>query len=177
MVFDQFDSPAGLWPPPEEPRQRPEPRRWIWAAMKPKDRQQRIRELQVWVAWLRREHEQHNDIPACWYRHRHARNILTALYLGWVRTYAAPQPPASPLAEADWINTLLALIPRLNLASCAASVHSPPPDRDAAAAALQRDAEEDFELYLATAEEMTGPAQHPAQAEARRLQEEANPPL
>jgi hypothetical protein len=173
---DAFDA-EGLWPAPDDPSTRSEPRRWVWAAMTPDERQQRMRELRLWVAWLRREHELHNDLPECWYRHRHAREILTALYLGWIRTYAAPQPPASPLAEADWINTLRALSSYLRLGSCAAGGHAPPPDRDTVIAAAASEAEEDFELYLATSREMTDPARHPAEAEARRLADEDNPPL
>jgi hypothetical protein len=175
-MFDPLGQPEGLWPAPKTARHS-EPRRWVWAAMQPRDRRARLREIAVWVDWLRRTFQLHNDVPPCWFRHPSAREIITALYLGWVRTYAAPQHPSGPLAEADWINTLFALAPRLHLASCVANGHQPPPDRDAAAAALQKNTGEDFELYLAASEEMTGPARHPAEAEARRLAEEANPRL
>lgn len=168
------EEPSGMWPtlPPLPPEVPPEPRRWVWEAMEPVERQQRLRDLAVWVDWIRVTFELHNTIPACWFRHPPVREHLTALYVGWVRIYAGPQEPQG-LAEADWLNTLHALTPRLKSGTCAAGTHQPPPALPATSSAAGMD----FEAHLATSPEMTAAARHPAEAEARRLNEEAQPPL
>lgn len=125
-MADPYSNPASLWPThsPEEPS---EQQRWVWSAMEPAERQERLRELAVWVDWLRTTFELHNSIPTCWYRHSPVVEHLTALYAGWIRTYAGEQVPGRELAEVDWINALHALTPRLQLAACAAGQHEEPP--------------------------------------------------
>ncbi|MFK4600506.1 hypothetical protein [Streptomyces pristinaespiralis] len=172
-MTDPLDNPAALWPDMPAAADAPEPRRWVWAAMSPPDRRARLREMAVWVDWLRRTFELHNVIPHCWYRHSAVVEHLTALYVGWVRTYAGEQGPGRDLAEADWINTLHALTPRLQLAACATGRHEepplPPPARSEAA--------EEFEAYLLTSPATTDPAQHPAAAEVDRAAAQLDAPL
>ncbi|WP_031152926.1 hypothetical protein [Streptomyces erythrochromogenes] len=167
-------NPADLWPvPPGSAPHGAEPQRWVWAAMEPPERRIRMRELGAWVDWLRTTFELHNTITHCWYRHSAVVEHLTALYTGWIRTYAAEQEPGRELAEADWINTLHAFTPRLQLAACATGTHQeppmkvPPPARSA----------EDFDLYLALSEATTAPPAHPAAAELHRRATERNAPL
>ncbi|MEW1723852.1 hypothetical protein [Streptomyces sp. NPDC093109] len=173
-MSDPLDDPAALWPalPAPTAEAGPEPRRWVWEAMDPPERRQRLRELAQWVDWLRRTFELHNQIPSCWYRHPPVVEHLTALYTGWVRTYAGEEAPGRELAEADWINTLHAFTPRLQLAACATGAHEPlpvPPPPPGA--------QEDFETYLVTSGATTAPARHPAEAEATRAALETDPPL
>lgn len=177
---DPFADPASLWPDPppadgeeklgKKPLPPPPPRRWVWEAMAPDERRQRLRELGEWVAWLRRTFELHNQLPPCWYQHPPVVEHLTALYIGWVRTYAAPTEPQG-LAEAEWLNTLHALLPRLGLATCAAGTH------DAAPIPPRPHEDENFAVYVAAAPRMDQPPRHPATAEMRRLAKAANPPL
>ncbi|MFF3244278.1 hypothetical protein ACFYWY_11205 [Streptomyces sp. NPDC002870] len=166
-----LDNPASLWPTPPTGAAKPEPRRWIWSAMDPPERRQRLRELAIWVDWLRRTFELHNQIPACWYRHPPVVEHLTALYIGWVRTYAGEG--GRDLAEADWINTLHAFTSRLQLAACASGRHEEPPQPPPPTAG----ASEDFEAYLLTSQATTEPAQHPATVEVNRVMAQLDPPL
>ncbi|MET9959454.1 hypothetical protein ABZ128_10295 [Streptomyces sp. NPDC006326] len=166
-------NPADLWPMPPGPARTPEPQRWVWAAMEPAERRIRMRELGAWVDWLRRTFELHNTITHCWYRHSPVVEHLTALYTGWMRTYAAEQEPARELAEADWINTLHAFTPRLQLAACATGTHQEPP----MAVPPPAGGAEDFELYLTLSDATTAPAAHPAAAELHRREAELNAPL
>ncbi|MFD8953948.1 hypothetical protein ACFV0B_34420 [Streptomyces xanthophaeus] len=167
-------NPADLWPiPPGAAAQQPEPQRWVWAAMEPAERRIRMRELGAWVDWLRTTFELHHTITYCWYRHTAVVEHLTALYTGWIRTYAAEEQPARELAEADWINTLHALTPRLKLAACATGTHQEPPMIVPPPAGSS----EDFELYLTLSDATTAPATHPAAAELHRREAELNAPL
>ncbi|MFJ4781274.1 hypothetical protein [Streptomyces sp. NPDC088762] len=166
-------NPADLWPMPPGAPQKTEPQRWVWAAMDPPERRIRMRELGAWVDWLRRTFELHNTITHCWYRHSAVVEHLTALYTGWIRTYAGEEAPGRELAEADWINTLHAFVPRLQLAACATGTHQdpplivpPPPGSDEA-----------FELYLTLSDATTAEAAHPAAAELNRREAELNAPL
>lgn len=176
---DPSSSPADLWPAPtpapgqKKKQKKPPPRRWVWAAMTPPERRARLKELATWVDWLRSTFELHNQIPPCWYRHPAVIEHLTALYVGWVRTYAGEQSPGRELSEAEWINTLHALTPRLQLATCATGIHTDPPPPIPA----KPDAVEEFETYLATSDTTTQGARHPAEAEVRRLAMELDPPL
>lgn len=129
---------------------------WIWAAMSPPERRARLRELRTWVDWLRHTAELHNDIPPCWYRHRWIREMLTALYLGWRRTYEEAPTPGRDFAEADWISTVHTLRPHLKLPACVGGHQEPPPPPPPLPGA-----EEDFETYLLTSPETTEPARHP----------------
>ncbi|MFC9295766.1 hypothetical protein ACFTWH_10850 [Streptomyces sp. NPDC057011] len=166
-------NPADLWPMPPGAPQQTEPQRWIWAAMDPKERRTRMRELGGWVDWLRRTFELHNTITHCWYRHSAVVEHLTALYAGWMRTYAGDEAPGRELAEADWINTLHAFVPRLLLAACATGTHQepplivPPPSGN----------DEAFELYLKLSDATSASALHPAAAELNRREAELNAPL
>ncbi|MFI8105403.1 hypothetical protein [Streptomyces sp. NPDC086023] len=132
--------------------------------MEPPERRARMRELAVWVDWLRTTFELHNQLAPCWYRHPAVVEHLTALYAGWLRTYAAEQPPAGPLAEADWINTLHAFTPRFHLAACATGRHQEPPPP----VPPPPDAADAFHLYLSVSDATTAPATHPAAAELER---------
>lgn len=167
-----LDNPASLWPalPAQE---QPEQQRWVWAAMDPADRRARLRELATWVDWLRSTFELHNNIPQCWYRHPPVVEHLTALYVGWIRTYAADQAPGRELGEADWINTLHAFTPRLQLAACATGRHEEPP----AAPPVRQQATQEFEAYLSTSRLTTDPAWHPAKAAVARAREHFEAPL
>ncbi|MET9956007.1 hypothetical protein ABZ135_31305 [Streptomyces sp. NPDC006339] len=167
-MSDDFLNPAALWP--GQPAAKAPPRRWVWAAMEPADRRQRLRELARWVGWLRDTFGLHNNIPACWYRHPPVVEHLTALYVGWVRTYAGAEGPGRELGEADWINTLHALTPRLSLPACTTS-HQPAPEPHVP------DAGDDFTTFLANSPMTTSPAAHPAEAEASRLTGGIDPPL
>ncbi|OKJ02140.1 hypothetical protein AMK18_12060 [Streptomyces sp. CB01249] len=136
--------------------------------MDPVDRRARLRELAIWVDWLRSAFELHNSIPQCWYRHPSVVEHLTALYVGWLRTYAGDQTAGRDLAEADWINVLHNFTPRLRLAACTGGRHQEPP----ALVPLSSGASEAFEVYLTSAEVLTTEAAHPAAAElARRTAE------
>ncbi|WP_405805618.1 hypothetical protein OG729_10060 [Streptomyces sp. NBC_00210] len=172
-MTDPLENPAALWPGIQTPAQAPEPRRWVWAAMSPPERRQRLREMAVWVDWLRRTFELHNVIPHCWYRHSAVVEHLTALYVGWVRIYAGEPGGGRDLAEADWINTLHALTPRLQLAACATGRHEdppqPPPPMPGSA--------DEFEMYLLTSKATTEPAQHPSAAAAYREIAQLDAPL
>ncbi|MEU1217149.1 hypothetical protein ABZ424_33120 [Streptomyces sp. NPDC005790] len=168
--MSDLDNPASLWPAMPSEAQ-PEPQRWVWAAMDPMDRRQRLRELAAWVDWLRATFELHNSIPPCWYRHPPVVEHLTALYAGWIRTYAGEQVPGRELAEADWINTLHAFTPRLQLAACATGMHQAPPP----APPVRPGGEEELEVFLQTSRSTNAPAWHPAEAELDRRRAEADP--
>ncbi len=165
-------NPADLWPMPPGAEQKAEPQRWVWAAMEPSERQIRMRELSGWVDWLRRTFELHNSITHCWYRHSAVVEHLSALYAGWMRTYAGDEAPGRDLAEADWINTLHAFIPRLQLAACATAHQDPPPLVPPPAGS-----DEAFELYLTLSDAASASAAHPAAAQLSRREAERNAPL
>ncbi|MFK0258493.1 hypothetical protein [Streptomyces sp. NPDC090445] len=139
-------NPADLWPSPPGTAT-PDPHRWVWAAMDPDERRIRMRELATWVDWLRTTFELHNVITHCWYRHPPVVEHLTALYTAWTRTYTGETEPGRELAEADWIHTLYAFMPRLQLPACATGTHHNPPPRIPHPA----DTEADFALYLSHA--------------------------
>jgi len=161
--FEELPDPDGLWDPDAEGQDAAAPPAWIWSAMEPAERRARLRELATWVDWLTTTFELHNTIPRCWYRHQPVVEHLTALYTGWVRTYCGTDP-GRDLAEADWISTLHAFTPRLQVHACATGTHqAPPPTRP------YTGAEDAFEEYLATADATTAPAAHPAQAQALRI--------
>ncbi|MEU3907705.1 hypothetical protein AB0F20_28435 [Streptomyces goshikiensis] len=166
-------NPADLWPMPPGAARKPEPQRWVWAAMDPPERRIRMRELGGWVDWLRKTFELHNTITHCWYRHSAVVEHLTALYTGWMRTYAGEEAPGRELAEADWINTLHAFVPRLQLAACATGTHQEPP----LAVPPPSGSDEAFELYLMLSDATSASAVHPAAAELGRREAELNAPL
>ncbi|MFG2296435.1 hypothetical protein [Streptomyces sp. NPDC048603] len=166
-------NPADLWPLPPGAPEKPEPQRWVWAAMEPTERRIRLTELAGWVEWLRTTFELHNTITHCWYRHPAVVEHLTALYAGWMRTYAGEAEPARELAEADWISTLHAFTPRLKLPACATGTHQDPPPRVPAPPG----ADEAFDLYVKVSDAASAPAGHPAAAELSRREAELNAPL
>ncbi|MFD9410167.1 hypothetical protein ACFWBN_24590 [Streptomyces sp. NPDC059989] len=166
-------NPADFWPMPPGPAQSPEPQRWVWAAMDPAERRTRMRELAGWVDWLRRAFELHNTITHCWYRHAAVVEHLTALYAGWMRTYAGDDEPGRELAEADWINTLHAFLPRLQLAACATGTHQEPPLVVPPPAGSTRD----FELYLAVSDVTSASPAHLSAAELSRRETKLNAPF
>ncbi|MFG3229386.1 hypothetical protein ACGF07_32015 [Kitasatospora sp. NPDC048194] len=137
------------------------PRRWVWSAMEPADRQQRIGELGLWVDWLIEYHEMPREVPRCWYRHRKVREILTALYLGWVRTYAGDPAKVGTLGEIEWISRLHTLAPKLAAPACLESHQETAPPK-ATGEGLQDWLDDDPEW-------VTAPVFHPAEAEANRL--------
>ncbi|MGW7260541.1 hypothetical protein [Streptomyces sp. NPDC054834] len=172
-MADSLGNPAALWPAgPPASATSPQPRRWVWAAMSPPERRARLRELRTWVEWLRHTAELHNEIPPCWYRHRWVREMLTALYLGWLRTYEGEKTPGRELAEAEWINTVHAFKPHMKLPACVGGHQEPPLPPPP-----NPQADEEWELYLATSTDTTDPAVHPAEAEVRRMAAELDPPL
>ncbi|WP_329492580.1 hypothetical protein OG618_37520 (plasmid) [Kitasatospora sp. NBC_01246] len=139
------------------------PRRWVWSAMDPTERQQRLVELAVWVDWLVETHEMTREIPRCWYRHKRVLEVLTALYLGWVRTYAGDPTKTGTLGEVDWITRLHTLAPRLAAPSCTEKHRSWGDGPEPTGQELS-----DW-LDVGDTEWLEDQAYHPAQAEANRL--------
>ena len=166
-LADGLTDPVSLWPDlpdlaDDEAEVESAAYGWVWTAMTPAERRTRMRELGEWVEWLRTTFELHNQIPPCWYRHPPAREHLTALYAGWVRSYCQPTP-GRDLAEAEWLSTLHGFLPRLQVAGCALVHHDPPPRP-----APRPEAEEAFEDYLTLSTFGAADPAHPAEAEALR---------
>ena len=114
---------------PEHPQQQEPPELpafgpWVWDAMDPEMRRERLRELGQWTAWLVRTFPR-VTVPPCWWRHPDVREHLTALYTGWVRTYSGE--PQRDLAEAEWISTLHSLAPHLEVKVCSTGRHEDAP--------------------------------------------------
>lgn len=140
------------------------PRRWVWTAMTPGDRQQRLLELAPWVDWLITHHHLHRKIPRCWYRdgHEPVLEILTALYLGWVRTYAGDPARTGTLGEIAWIKELHLLTPFLAAPAYDAGHQEPPPRPGPTGEALSDWLDNDPDRIAAD-------PYHPAETEANRL--------
>ena len=73
-------------------------------------------ELREFVDWLNAEYflqETHHAIPGCWYRHKEAVHVLTAIWAGWVPAYFSAK--SFPTSEAAiWHrDTLYPLLERL----------------------------------------------------------------
>ncbi|MDW8804351.1 hypothetical protein P1P68_05980 [Streptomyces scabiei] len=158
---------AVLAPAADDQQDKPEPiTRWVWRAMEPGDRETRLMELTGWVdVWLIKAHPKiHRKIPRCWHQHEDIIEYLTALFLGWVRTYAGDPAKLSTRAEIEWVSALHSLAPHLSSPGCEASnVHKPDPTRpkpDGEALEQWMDTEPEF---------LTAPAHHPAQAEVSRM--------
>ncbi|MEU9480717.1 hypothetical protein [Streptomyces sp. NPDC048191] len=145
----------------------PPPQRWVWSDMDPGDREKRLGELTLWVDWLIKTYDLRNQIARCWYQHTRIVEHLTALYIGWVRTYAGDPTKLGLRAEAEWIKDLYAFLPRLNSASCQTShMESPKPQLT--------DGDEAFGEWLDEPPEfLTAPRAHPAKAQVARLAREA----
>ncbi len=132
---------------------------WVWEAMDPGLRRERLRELSVWVAWLVRTYPAvRQGLRPCWWRHRDVREVLTALYAGWVRTYTGE--PQRDLAEAEWISTLRSFAPDLQIKLCSASRHEEAP--------AETWSTQDLDMELDLSEVGTLPARHPAADAAAR---------
>lgn len=140
--------------PPELPAFGP----WVWEAMAPEARRERLRELARWADWLVRTFPK-VVVPPCWWRHSDVREHLTALYTGWVRTYSGE--PQRDLAEAEWISTLHSLAPHLEVKMCAAGRHEDAP--------VMAWSSEGLEDSLVLSELGTLPAAHPATDGTARL--------
>ncbi|MFI8944156.1 hypothetical protein [Streptomyces syringium] len=140
------------------------PRRWVWSDLEPAERRSRMAELRTWVDWLSDTFELRQRIPRCWFKHPDIREYLTALYLGWVRTYAGDPAKLTLRAEIDWATSLRSLLPELAKPACQSGQHQAPPPRRA-------QGDDGFDDWLAESEFGTRAAFHPAQAEASRLAE------
>lgn len=144
--------------------ERPEaPQRWVWADMRPEEREQRLTELVVWVDWLVETYDLRSQVARCWYRHPRLIEVFSALFIGWVRTYVGDPTKLSTRAELDWIKELYALIPRLNSASCQAAHVDPPP--------ATHSMRKGFDAWLAETERpfLDAPRSHPAKEQTHRL--------
>ncbi|MGW5048373.1 hypothetical protein [Streptomyces griseoluteus] len=145
---------------------KPEPiTRWVWRAMEPAEREARLLELTGWVDWLLTAHPKlHSKMPKCWHLHEDIIEHLTALFLGWVRTYAGDPAKISTRAEIEWLTSLHSLTPHLGSPGCqAASTHQDPPPRP------KPDGELLEQWMDGDPEFLTAPAHHPAQAEVSRM--------
>jgi hypothetical protein len=160
-----LNDPAALWvAAPEGPVDDVPPYGWVWSAMPPAERREKMRELAGWVDWLIAVHELKNTIPACWYRHTKVLEHLTALYAGWVRTYCRGEDSGRDLAEAEWLSTLHTMEPYVKVPACATR-HVPPPEP----LPESEDRARVLEEYLLTSSFGTAPAQHPVPGETLRL--------
>ncbi|MFD8083447.1 hypothetical protein ACFV4F_17310 [Kitasatospora sp. NPDC059722] len=140
------------------------PRRWVWSAMTPADRQQRLVELAPWVDWLITHHHLHRKIPRCWYRdgHEPVLEILTGLYLGWVRTYCGDPARTGTFGELAWIKELHSVTPYLAAPTCEDGHQEPPPRKKPTGEALSDWLDDDPPRIAAA-------PSHPAEVEANRL--------
>ncbi|MFJ5645872.1 hypothetical protein [Streptomyces sp. NPDC093223] len=145
---------------------KPEITRWVWRAMEPDERETRLMELTGWAdEWLVRAHPKvHAKIPRCWQQHEEIIEHLTALFLGWARTYAGDPGKLSLRAEMEWISGMHSLKEHLGSPACqAGNVHQEPPARKLPNGEL-------LEEWMDTDPEfLNAPAKHPAQAEVSRM--------
>lgn len=127
---------------------------WVWEALEPPVRRERLAELRRWVQWLVRNYPfAQTHITPCWYAHRDVREHLTALFVSWVRVYTPG--PKRDTAEVDWIDAMYRTLPRLTLKECSPSKHIPPVEREL------KDSDRTFEVHIKIADEMVAPAHHP----------------
>lgn len=131
--------------------------------MDPADREQRLEELVTWVDWLVETFDLRSQVARCWYRHPRLIEHFSALFIGWVRTYAGDPTKLSTRAELDWIKELYALLPRLNSASCQTKHIDPPPQSYSMAEA--------FDQWLGEADRpfLDSPRSHPAKEQVGRM--------
>ncbi|GHH54921.1 hypothetical protein [Streptomyces candidus] len=121
------EEPASAPAPGGASEKKPDPpQRWVWANMPVGERETRLGELVLWVDWVIETYEVRSQIAKCWYRHPRILEQLTALYVGWARTYAGDPSKVGLRGEVDWIKEFYSFLPRLNSASCQ-SVHTDPP--------------------------------------------------
>ncbi|WP_079185743.1 hypothetical protein [Streptomyces sp. NBRC 110465] len=127
---------------------------WVWEAMEPPVRRERLAELRTWVHWLVRTYPwTHAHVTPCWYEHKDVREHLTALFVSWVRTYT----PGSKrdTAEVEWIDALYRTMPRLSLQECGPQKHTEQRAREF------KDTDRVFEVHSKVSDDMTAAAQHP----------------
>lgn len=136
--------------------------------MDPDERVTRMEELKPWVDWLAATFPQvRSRLTRCWYQHDDVREVLTALYAGWIRTYAGDPTKISTLAELTWLKDLKAFLPDLVSPSCQASHQAPPPlgNTEQAQAA--------FTHWLDEGAFLNEPRFHPAQAQVAKMAQQA----
>lgn len=135
---------------------------WIWEVMEPPVRRERLAELRSWVQWLVRTYPSTlTHVTPCWYQHRDVRELLTALFVSWVRTYSPGDKRDT--AEVEWIDALYRTLPRVTLQECNAQKHTDPRVREF------KDSERVFEIHSKVSDDMTGPAlRHPGLEEMIR---------
>lgn len=141
--------------------------RWVWVNMKAEERPERLAELALWVDWLAATFpEARPQIARCWYRHDSIRDHLTALYLGWARTYAGDPSKLGLRSEMEWVKEFHAFLPWLGSGSCRSGHQDTPNPQltDGEAYTKWVDSNPDF---------LAASAWHPAQAQAVRLAAEA----
>ena len=95
-------------------------RLWVWEAMDSKEQAARLDELGEWVAWLVRTFALESQLAPCWFLHPDVVEHLTALYLGWVRTYSLPAEGKTPerVGELDWLARFHIMVPHLATRTC-----------------------------------------------------------
>ncbi|MFD8316291.1 MULTISPECIES: hypothetical protein [Kitasatospora] len=138
---------------------------WVFDAMEPAVRRERMNELRIWVTWLVRTQRKHAEITPCWYRHEDVRDRLAALFVAWVRVYSPGDKRDT--AEADWFLIMDRIVAGLQLKECTAARHHEPEERQFA------EREDEYLLYTKTSDAMTRPASHPAVHEMLRQGVEA----
>ncbi|MER6256261.1 hypothetical protein ABT224_33420 [Streptomyces sp. NPDC001584] len=110
--------------------QHTETSRWVWSAMTPAERETKLQELTGWVDWLLATYPKlHSKVPVCWYQHTDVIEHLTALFLGWVRTYAGDPAKLTLRSEIEWVSALHTMTPHLAIPACQAKnahVDAPP---------------------------------------------------
>ncbi|MFE3557331.1 hypothetical protein ACFXKW_21050 [Streptomyces sp. NPDC059193] len=145
--------------------------RWVWSAMDPAERRERLSRMAEWVAWLVKEYDEHRDkILPCWYRHPSALNRLTALYVAWVRVYVEPGEEQRDLSLVEWHTALDRTVAELRFPSACQGLgtHAEPVTPLAPWAA-----DPHFAAWLGTAQTMTAGPEHPAPWFRRRPKDPA----
>lgn len=128
---------------------------WVWEAMEPPVRRERLAELRPWVHWLVRTYPwTQAHVTPCWYQHTDVRELLTALFLSWVRTYSPGEKRDT--AEVEWIDALYRIMPRLTLQECGPHKHTEQRARKF------EDSDRVFEIHSKVSDDMTDQARpHP----------------
>ncbi|MER6365852.1 hypothetical protein [Kitasatospora sp. NPDC001527] len=136
--------------------------RWVLSAMAPAERRQLLERMGEWLQWLVVEYdhlELGTRIPPCWYRHRGGRNVLLALYVGWVRTYVEPTDSQRENALIEWDDALNRVAGRLKFAvECLENGEHVEPHTTREPWKV----DDGFRVWLATDPMATAEADHPA---------------
>lgn len=129
---------------------------WVWEALDPEVRQDRLRALARWVDWVTTTYELADQIPPCWYRHPGAVARLTAAWVAWLRTYVE-DGPGRATALVEFHDALDRMVATLGLPKkCRQGLHhatGPDPGGSSGGG---------FEQWLATSTWARAPAEHPA---------------